>query len=305
MTSVTVLIPFHNRVSWTREALDSVLGQTDSDFEVILVGNGSTEALSRLRPDDERVRFVRRDRIGAAAARNAGIRLARGKYIALLDSDDLFLPHKLETQVAYMERHPELPLTHTSYYRIDEHGRRIAEVDSAREFSGRVYPRILLHCPIASSTVMVRRDVLPRGTCFEESLTTGYDEILWIRLAKRLEFGAIAEPLSEIRIHGTNATDDPERQIEAKQAILRYAVRHDGDLRGRARQVVLSETYAAIGEFHWLRRRRLRFLAFTARAVAAWPLNGRLYRFLGSSALRYVRARKRRLRALLTRRKAA
>lgn len=305
MTCVSVLIPFHNRISWTREALESVLGQTYADFEIILVDDGSTDDVGALRrAEDPRVRYLRNDGRGAPAARNAGLRFARGKYLALLDSDDLFVPRKLEVQVAYMERHPDLALTHTSYVRMDENGRELVEVDSARDFHGRVYPRIYLYCPIASSTVMVRRETLADDG-FEEALSIAYDELLWIRLAQRSEFGGIPEPLSRIRVHGAIATHDLDLQIRAKQNILRYALANDRELRGVPRRVVLSRTYGAIGEFYLLQRRVLRSLPFTLRALAAWPLNWSLYRFHGTLVQRYARTRARRLRGLLARSRAS
>lgn len=97
MSTVSVIIPFYNRVKWLREAVHSVFVQTYQDFEVILVDDGSSESLDELAElKDERIRYVRQQNKGPSAARNAGLDLAHGRYIAFLDADDIFWPMKLE-----------------------------------------------------------------------------------------------------------------------------------------------------------------------------------------------------------------
>ncbi|TFG55950.1 MAG: glycosyltransferase family 2 protein, partial [Deltaproteobacteria bacterium] len=101
--AVSVVIPFRGRIPWLREAVDSVLAQTFRDFELILVDDGSTENVSG-EPwvRHESVHYFRQDPRGPGAARNQGLPLARGRYVAFLDSDDLFLPEKLEVQYRKM-----------------------------------------------------------------------------------------------------------------------------------------------------------------------------------------------------------
>jgi len=287
---VSVVLIFHNRITWTQEAAWSVLRQTYPDFELILVDDGSTEDVAPLRLDDPRVRYVRQDHAGAPAARNRGVDSARGKYVALLDSDDLFLPTKLETQLRFMQKHADLPLTHTSCYRMGADGRMIGEISSG-EFSGMVYPAILLECPIHTSTVMVRREALSLVPKFDERLSTAYDELVWSELAKHAEIGGITEPLTRVRMHAGVATFDLDIQLQAKKNILAH-IRSDPALKGVARRFVVSETCAAMAQFSWLQRRRGRCLAYVARAIVAWPLNWKLYGFLFSSALRYIRSGK-------------
>ncbi len=115
---------------------------------------------------DKRVRYMFRKNRGCSNARNHGISLAQGRYIAFLDSADVFVPAKLEKQVSCMENNPGVLLSHTSYLRIDANGEYIKEVKSGT-FSGKVYPNIMRWCPIATPTVMILREALGESLRFE------------------------------------------------------------------------------------------------------------------------------------------
>ena len=171
MPQVSVIIPFHNRIKWVSEAVQSVLDQTYHDFEIILVDDGSTEPLlPYLEIHDPRIKYIRQDNKGPSSARNHGINLSKGTFIAFLDSDDLFLPTKLERQIELMKKNPDVLFSHTSYERINTEGSFIEKVESGL-FSGIVYPEpILSTCPIATPTVMIHREALKSDIRFDESL---------------------------------------------------------------------------------------------------------------------------------------
>jgi hypothetical protein len=252
MPRVSVIIPFYNtRPQWLQESIQSVLAQTYTDFEVILVDDGSTESLSSLvSVSDERVRYVRQENKGAAAARNHGIRLALGQYLAFLDSDDVFLSTKLEKQVAAMDSHLDALLSHTSYQRMTADGTPVRLVRSGT-LTGRVYPQIIRRCTIATPTVMVRSEALGERRRFEESLRVGEDVILWIRLAKESAILGIDEPLAKVRIHGNNASLSPQAQITGLRNLIDHVVKDNPDLSLCFRLQVLSGTYAMIAYWHF------------------------------------------------------
>ena len=251
MPRVSVIIPSYNtRPQWLQESIQSVLAQTYTDFEVILVDDGSTESLSSLvSVSDERVRYVRQENKGPAAARNHGIRLALGQYLAFLDSDDVFLPTKLEKQVAAMELHPDVLLSHTSYQRMTADGTPVRLVRSGT-LTGRVYPQIIRRCTIATPTVMVRSEALGERRRFEESLRVGEDVIMWTGLAKEAAILGIDEPLAKVRIHGNNASLSPQAQITGLRAIISHTIRNNPDLSLCFRLQVLSGMYAALLYWH-------------------------------------------------------
>ena len=115
---VSVIIPAYNAQKYIREALDSVLAQTYSSFEIIVVEDSSTDDTAKIIKSyiDPRVKFVHQEKKGQTAARDEGMRRASGKYLAFLDADDVYLPQKLERQVGYMEAHPECGLCYCDLY---------------------------------------------------------------------------------------------------------------------------------------------------------------------------------------------
>lgn len=246
---VSVIVPFFNRGAWLREAVESVLAQTEPRWELILVDDGSTDPACLVNPTgDPRVRLVRQPNRGPAAARNHGIELARGRYVAFLDSDDRFAPGKLEAQLGLMESRPTLILSHTSYLQVDASGGALGQVRSG-EFAGSVYPEIIVRCPIATPTVMIRRDGLG-GLRFEEAMRAGEDVLLWVCLARRGPVAGLREPLSMVRMHGTNASTVPERFLQANLEIVRRAVEMDPSLGDGFLARAESSFYGAYASLH-------------------------------------------------------
>jgi len=272
---VSVIIPFRGRIPWLREAVDSVLAQTFRNFELILVDDGSDEPaafLDEIR--DGRVRYIRQPPAGAAAARNLGIRYAAGKYVAFLDSDDLFLPTKLEFQLRMLEEHPHLVFSHTSYMRMDAAGCDLQEIDSG-SFTGRVYPGIISGCVIATPTVMARRDIL-RDLKFEESVRIGEDVILWVRIARRHEILGIQKPLTRVRMHGKNAALRTEAQFQGRRNIFRFAFREDPSFPSAFRRESYAVLHKTIAEAYRREGRDLKALAVLVAGTRYAPTDREL-----------------------------
>lgn len=241
MPAVTVIIPFHNRLGWLLLSVRSVLAQTFVDLELILVDDGSDNSPDFLQKfEDPRIRYVRQENKGPAAARNLGISIAQGKYIAFLDSDDLFLPDKIEKQFLIMEEHQSVGLSHSSYSRIDKRGEKIDVVQSGKSSSW-LYPEIICGCAIATPTVMVRSKILAEFQ-FDESIMLGEDILLWIQIARVSEIIGIDEPLTQVRIHGENAILDPEKQLKVTKYLIRRSFGDDSKLTFR----LLSRAYSAM-----------------------------------------------------------
>jgi glycosyltransferase involved in cell wall biosynthesis len=268
MPSVSVIIPTYNRASMVKEAIQSVLSQTYKDFEIIVVDDGSTdntrETVASL---SDKVVYVYQPNSGPSSARNHGIRLAQGKYIAFLDSDDLFLQTKLEKQVACMEKNPGVLLSHSSYQRINAEGDYIGEVKSGA-FSGNVYPDIIWRCIIATPTVMVRSEALSEDTSFNETISIGEDTILWIQISRHSAILGIDEPLTQVRIHKNNAAFDLQAQIIGITNIIEYAIKRDSDFSPIVRRALLANNYFVIGFYHLKRHEISWFLK--SLALATW-----------------------------------
>lgn len=219
---VSVIIPFYNQLDWVSEAIDSVLTQTFSNFEILLIDDGSSENIKNSRIDlsDKRIKYVRKEHSGPGASRNFGIEAARGEFIAFLDSDDLFEQDKLEKQVEFMEEN-NINFCHTSYITFDRFGNE--KVKNTSWFVGDVFKTSFVTLPLATPTIIVRRDALenPRKR-FAEHMRFGEDGFLWLKLAKEFELFCHPEALSRVRIRGDNTSIKVRHQLQAKSQLYDF-----------------------------------------------------------------------------------
>jgi glycosyltransferase involved in cell wall biosynthesis len=181
----TVLVPVHNAGPYLRPAVDSVLAQTFSDFELILVDDGSSDGCLGTLSDlcDRRIRVFQQEQRGAPAALNAGLARARGSIVAFLDHDDLWLPEKLATHMQCFWRHSEIDLTFDLSRMIGENGEDLAL--PSRYWEGTISLEQLVEDFIVGNTssLVVRKNVLDRVGAFNESYRRVYDTDLCWRVA--------------------------------------------------------------------------------------------------------------------------
>jgi glycosyltransferase involved in cell wall biosynthesis/GT2 family glycosyltransferase len=292
MPTVSVVIPTFNRATLVVEALRSVLCQTFRDYEIVVIDDGSTDSTRDvLAPsvEDGKVRYVFQPNQGESAARNRGIRMARGKYITFLDSDDLYLPHKLERQVAYLDTHPEVALVHSGYSKFDDAGADLGYRDTSR-LSGRIYPRILLEWSVlmAVPTVMVRASVLAEVGGFDEAMRQAPDLDLWRRIAMRYPIAAIPEELCKVRQHAGSVSADKTSAARVFRKYLRKAFDEDPNLtatlRRRARsRMHLNVARTLLGEGSREEMRMVRNEC--VRSARKWPFHPGPYATLAASFL--------------------
>ncbi len=192
---VSVIIPTFNRADLLAQAIDSVLSQSYTDFELIVVDDGSTDAtqalLSRYR---ERIRYLFQENRGVSAARNLGIKVARGRYICLLDSDDLWLRDKLKEQIRLMKGDPKIRVSYTDEVWI-RGGKRVNQGKRHRKYSGWILRKLLPLCLISPSSVMIERGVFEEVGLFDESFPVCEDYDLWLRIGSRMPIHLIEKPL--------------------------------------------------------------------------------------------------------------
>jgi glycosyltransferase involved in cell wall biosynthesis len=192
---VSVIIPTYNRRAMLLEAVDSVLAQSFESFELIVVDDGSTdgtaEHLTRL---EKRIRIERIDHRGPAAARNRGVELARAPLIAFLDSDDLWSPTKLESQLAFMRANPGCAISQTNEIWI-RNGHRVNPGLRHRKRAGDIFIDSLRTCLISMSATMMRTDLFRTCSGFDEIMAAAEDYDLWLRILIEHEAGLLDEPL--------------------------------------------------------------------------------------------------------------
>ena len=192
---VSVVVPTFNRAAHIGAAVESVLAQTYPHWELIVVDDGSQdETPLMLSAYGERIRTIRQENRGVSAARNRGILAAAGDFIALLDSDDYWLPDKLAAQVAYFRQHPALMLCQTEEIWV-RNGRRVNPKTRHRKFAGMIFEKTLPLCLISPSAVMLRRSLLDEVGLFDETLPACEDYDLWLRITWKYPVGLIETPL--------------------------------------------------------------------------------------------------------------
>jgi teichuronic acid biosynthesis glycosyltransferase TuaG len=200
---VSVIIPTYNRPRWLPETIESVLDQTYSYMEIIVVNDGSTDNTEEvLEPYIDKIKYIYKENGGPGSAVNAGIMAATGKYIARLDDDDLFLPEKVELQVRMFQQRPELGLVATDNHIIDAEG-GIVETRRVLDFSKHgALVTLLQHCIFSQPTVMVRKECHDKVGLYRNTYAQDYD--MWLRIARAYPVGVIHSPLAMYRRHGSN-----------------------------------------------------------------------------------------------------
>ncbi len=198
MPLVSVIIPSFNRAHTLERAVSSVLKQSFSDFECIIVDDGSTDDTSniihQLQAQDERVKSIVSENQGVSAARNLGFSISCGQWIALLDSDDEWLPRKLEAQLELSKKKPEVPLIHGEEIWI-RNGKRVNQKFKHKKVGGYVFKDCLPLCFISPSTALMKRSLYEEMKGFREDFVVCEDYELWLRVSSRYEVGFIEEPV--------------------------------------------------------------------------------------------------------------
>ncbi|MBA4393605.1 MAG: glycosyl transferase [Desulfobacca sp.] len=192
---VSIVIPTCNRASLLLEAIDSVFNQTFEDFELIIIDDGSTDETAATLGKISRPFLYRfQENQGVSSARNHGLLLAQGKWIAFLDSDDLWLPKKLETQLEFFSQNPGALLCQTEEIWI-RNGRRVNPQKKHQKFSGDIFAPSLKLCLVSPSAVMIRRDLFDRVGSFDEALPACEDYDLWLRISSQFPIYLINQPM--------------------------------------------------------------------------------------------------------------
>lgn len=193
--TVSVVIPAYNPGPFLRDALESVVSQTYADWECIVVDDGSDENLEWVPGFHPRVMLLRQENRGLPGARNAGAMAGRGRFIAFLDADDVWLPDKLARQIEVMTG--GVTLSATAFYRFAEGERRAGWAPDATSFTG-----LLRGNSICASSAMVERGAFESVGRFDERLRSGEDWDLWMRLARLGPVVGLDEVLTGYRLHG-------------------------------------------------------------------------------------------------------
>lgn len=205
---VSVVLSVYNGQDYLRPALDSLINQTLADREIVVVDDGSSDGSAEILASyGNQLRIHRQANQGQTRALNTGLRLARGKYIARMDQDDVADPERLQKQVEFLEAHPEVGLLGTAYHEMDATGQFFRTVRPPTDDKP-LRTTIVKYNPFMHSAVMFRRDLLEQAGYYDESEQYRHfqDLDLWIRLAQHSQIASLPEPLMCRRVHLASAS---------------------------------------------------------------------------------------------------
>jgi len=198
---ITVLMSVYNGEKYLREAVESILNQTFSDFEFLIIDDASTDSSLEILQsyDDPRIKIIRNiENLGLTKSLNIGIRLAKREYIARMDADDISLPERFERQITFLLNHPDIALAGTFYQNIDHEGNIFGTCNLL--LKPRYQDFIKGNCIIHGS-VMVRSEVMVTISGYNELIKKCQDYALWLQLAKEYQLCNIPDVLYKLRIH--------------------------------------------------------------------------------------------------------
>lgn len=241
---VSVIIPTYNRHAFLADAIDSVLAQTYTDLEVIVVDDGSTDSTALMVKErfgpDPRVRYFYQNNAERCVARNRGIAESRGEFLAFLDSDDLWLPSKIEKQVRLFADNPDVGMVYSWWSDIDVDGNHLQDngwMGMEGQTHGLIFRQLLQGNILSLATSVVRRSVIndvggftlnPGLLCFE-------DWELWTRISYKHRIEFVPEPLALLRTHpgNTRKAVTPQVYSEYLGETFRYVDKQDASTVGR------------------------------------------------------------------------
>lgn len=279
---VSVVMPVYNVETYVADAIRSVLTQTYRDFELIIVDDGGSDGsvaiCERFQALDSRVVIVRQRNRGLAGARNTGIRAARGRYIALLDSDDLWTPDKLALHVAHLDAEPDVGVSYSSCDLIDEAGRRLGVMQTPK-LDGVDAVEVICRNPVSNgSNPVLRRQVFDaiafpqerdgavENGCFDETFRQSEDIECWVRIALQTQwrFAGLAPALTLYRVNAGGLSADLEKQYASWERMIDAACRYAPDF--VARWGGLARAF----QWRYLARRAVRMRDADAAFRLAW-----------------------------------
>lgn len=222
---LSVIITAYNEGDYLREAVRSVQRQTLSNLEIILVDDGSTgrtrEVVESLN-GEPRLQIIRQKNQGPSAARNAGLKLARGKYVGFLDGDDLWAPDKAASQVAIMEEDPQVDLTFAWWRVVDEQGKDTGRRGKPNKQEIQLEDLIRRNLLGSTSNVIARKEALFQAGLFDPSLRAAEDMEFWIRVARLREgnLGGIPRVLLDYRLRSGQLSKNWQKMLEDWERVL-------------------------------------------------------------------------------------
>lgn len=223
MPKVSIIIPAYNAMAYLPETLQSALDQTFTDFEVLIINDGSSDQILEWADQiqDPRVRLITQENQGLSGARNTGIWRSQGEYLAFLDADDIWEATKLEKQVACLDRNPSVGLVSSWVKCVDEKGKWIESPQTPKSQGDELKRDLFIsNIVLCGSTPLVRCCCFEKVGFFDRTLRSIEDWDMWLRLAPHYQFYVIQEPLVQYRKHPGSMSKNIRVMVESANQVM-------------------------------------------------------------------------------------
>lgn len=283
---ITVLLPAYNAGPYIREAVDSVLRQTFTDFELIVINDGSKDDTAQILDSytDPRMKVVHQENMGLVRTLNKGLAMARGKWIARFDADDVCYPRRLEEQVAFMQRHPDYVLTGSEADYMDEHGNFIFTYKFRNYEDAEIRAAAFRECGMIHASVMYSKQAVLDAGGYDEHAITFEDHLLWRNLAAHGKMSIMRKPLIKVRFNPDSVTIDEKWRgkdfLELKARSIKQGYVNDEDYE-LLKSILRKQNFAAYKQaayhsmlgkkFLWNQHNSSKARQHLAKAIKAQP----------------------------------
>lgn len=249
---VSVVVATYNMGHYLPHAVQSILAQSHGNVEVLIVDDGSTDdtpdVTARLMAADARVRVHRQPNGGQAKAKNQGIELSRGDYLAFLDADDAWLPDKLEKQLPLFEGRPQVGVVYSEYQCMDGEGKPLPKPPTHLR-RGKVSGELLIENFVSFPTAVVRRGCIERLGIFDLTYGMGIDYDLWLRISAHYEFDFVPDPTVRYRIWAGQMSKNYRKRYESAIRIMqRFLDENPSAVAPRMVRTAWAHTYLGRGD---------------------------------------------------------
>jgi glycosyltransferase involved in cell wall biosynthesis len=238
---VSVLMPAYNCEAYVLEAVSSILSQSYSDFELLVIDDGSKDSTRKLLESvhDPRLRLVSNEHnIGLIGTLNRGLELAVGRYIARMDADDVSEPERLEKQVRFLEAHPEIHILGSMVNLINEHGKAFGAITGYPKDADEIHRYLLCECCLIHPSVMFRKDTILRAGGYSDSARHAEDYDLWLRLSDHHKIANLPDKLVSYRMH--------RNQVSIRNLATQHHVAQTCRVAALKRRSTLGETVSNV-----------------------------------------------------------
>lgn len=236
---VSIITPTYNRADFLKQTIESVLAQSYKNIEHVIIDDGSTDntkALIEKYLDTGKVRYFYQDNSGQSVARNKGLKEAEGDFVCFLDSDDYFLPKKVEQQIQAFQNNPTVDLAYGDYIFVDANGSTLNEENMTR-YSGNITRELLKDNCVSMNTTMVRKSAIKAIGGFCEHIKVADDYDLWLRLSAQSNFLYIPSALSAYRLMDNQISSNKKARFESNEEIITRFIKEHPSLLSQQEQI--------------------------------------------------------------------